>query len=397
MTNFRWRHLALLSAAVMLTVSLETLPAGILPAMGVEFGRSDSAIGRLVSIWGFTVILTSIPLVRVIARWDRRLVTSLTLALTGIFSLVTAAAPSYPVALITRVLGGATHGVFWALVVVYAAALAPPRFLAAGIALVTGGSQLAAAVVIPAAAALVQAVHWRWIYGAVAAAAILIAALIRWALPPNHPAPPAPVGTAPSPWRDRRLTGPFALAVVALFFVFAHFVVYTYGAVFFGDETGTADPRLGVYLAVIGVASIVGLAISGPLAGRWPRYGLVAYLLIFAVGMVLIVPMAAGPRFTGLVLWGLMFGTIGPVVQALALRFTPEQHRPTISAAMVVTFNLGISMGAFVGGGLVDTVGARVNPYVAAGALVLAAALAMWAGPRLREEPRELPLPPRGD
>src|SRR5699024_11233218 len=78
------------SAAVMVTVSLETLPAGILPAMSAEFSQSGSGIGRLVSVWGFTVILTSLPLVRLFARWDRRTVTSLCLAITGLFSLGTA-------------------------------------------------------------------------------------------------------------------------------------------------------------------------------------------------------------------------------------------------------------------------------------------------------------------
>lgn len=374
----------------MLTVSLETLPAGILPAMAAEFDRSTTAIGTLVSVWGFTVIITSIPLVRLVARWDRRVVTAACLAITGALGLVTAAAPTYGIALTSRLLGGASHGVFWALVVVYAAALAPPRFLAAGIALVTGGSQLAAAVVIPAAAALVDHMSWRWIYAGLSGIAVLIALAVRVALPPDRPAAPSPDGSRTAPWRDPRLAGPFALAVVALFFVFAHFAVYTYTTIFFAGPHGP-DPRLSIYLAVIGGASILGLMISGPLANRWPRYGVAVYLVLFAVSMLLILPTSPGLRFTGLALWGLMFGVIGPAAQALALRFTPEEHRPTISAAMVVTFNLGISLGALTGGIVSDTAGPGMNPVMAALALVGAAALAWWAGARLQEEPHEIP------
>lgn len=404
---FRWRHLVLLSAAVMLTVSLETLPAGILPKMGAEFSRSDSAIGMLVSAWGFTVILTSLPLVRLVAQWDRRSVTAACLGVTGVFSLGTALAPGYSWALVSRVLGGASHGVFWALVVVYAAALVPPRFLATGIALVTGGSQLAAAVVIPAAASLVQHVHWRWIYGALAVLAAGIALAVRLLLPADRPRAPTPGTRRSGPlWRDQRARGPLALAVVALLFVFAHFVVYTYATVYFVDASGAPDPRIGIFLAIIGAASILGLVISGPLANRWPRYGLVVYLGLFAAAMVLIVPAALPVRVTGLALWGLMFGTIGPICQAIALRFSPEEFRPAISAAMVVTFNLGISMGSFVGGLAVDTAsgqnlptqlgqahltGAPINPVLAAVALLLAAALAWWAGSRLREHPAPRP------
>src|SRR5690625_4854757 len=285
MNSFRWGHLALLSAAVMVTVSLETLPAGILPAMSAEFSQGGSGTGGLVAVGGFTVILTSPPLVRLFARWDRRAVTSLGLAITGLFSLGTALAPSYPVALLSRVLGGASHGLFGALVVVYAAALTPPRFLAAGIALVTGGSQLAAALVIPAAATLVEHVPWRVIYAAIAVLAMAIAVAIRLLLPADAPAPPPAPGSAASPWREPRLIGPATLALVALFFVFSHFLVYTYATVFFTVD-GSTDPRLSTYLALIGVASILGLILSGPLAGRWPRYGLVAYLLVFAGAML---------------------------------------------------------------------------------------------------------------
>lgn len=389
-TSFRWSHLALLSAAVMLTVSLETLPAGILPAMSEEFGRSTTSIGILVSVWGFTVIATSIPLVRLVARWDRRIVTAACLAITGALGLATAAAPTYGVALASRLLGGASHGVFWALVVVYAAALAPPRFLAAGIALVTGGSQLAAAVVIPTAATLVEHMSWRWIYAGLSGLAIVIAIAVRAVLPSNLPAAPSPGEKRPLPWRDPRLVGPFALAAVALFFVFAHFAVYTYTTVLFSGPRGP-DPHLSIYLAVIGAASILGLIISGPLANRWPRRGVAVYLALFAAAMLLILPSSSTLRFTGLAVWGLMFGVIGPAAQSLALRFTPEEQRPTISATMVVTFNLGISLGSLSGGLVADATGVWANPIMAAVALVGAAGLAWWAGGRLQEESHKIP------
>ena len=83
------------------------------------------------------------------------------------------------------------------------------------------------------------------------------------------------------------MVAPLALTVVPLFFVFSHFTVYTYATVFFTTPTGGSDPRLGLYLAIIGVASILGLVIAGPLANRWPRYGLVVCLLVFAGGMLL--------------------------------------------------------------------------------------------------------------
>lgn len=388
---FHWGQLALLSAAVTLTVSLETLPAGTLPAIAADFGISDSGVGRLVSVWGLTVILTSIPLVRWLSTRDRRLVTALSLGVTALFSLGTAFAPTYEIALLTRIGGGASHGVFWALVVVYAVQLAPPRFLAPGVALVTGGAQIAAAVAIPIAASVVGLIGWRAIFVAVSLLAILVMGAVLLFLPADHPHAAPRGGGSGAPWRDQRILAPLALAGVALFFTFSHFTVYTYSTVFFVTPDGASDPRLGLYLAIIGISSIVGLTIAGPLATRWPRYGLVFYMLLFAAAVLLVIPYAFGIRVVGLVLWGTMFGLIGAAAQAVALRFTPEELRPTISAAMVVTFNLGISSGSFVGGVTTDAVGAYLSPYIAATALILGAGLAWWAGSRLREEPRQIP------
>src|SRR5699024_11265706 len=103
---------------------------------------------------------------------------------------------------------------------------------------------------------------WRMIYAAIAVLAVAIAVTIRLLLPADEPAPVMAQGTATSPWREPRLVGPATLAVVALFFVFSHFVVYTYATVFFTFD-GCADPLLGTYIAVIGVASILGLIVYG--------------------------------------------------------------------------------------------------------------------------------------
>ncbi|MPV50974.1 MFS transporter [Pseudactinotalea sp. HY160] len=383
--RFPWARLAPLCLAVMLTVSAETLPAGVMPAMAADLGVPETAIGTLVAVWGLTVILTSIPLVRLLARADRRAVVGIALTGMAAGNLATALAPDYAAAFASRLVGATFHGVFWAMVVVYASSLLRPAHLAAGIAIVTGGSQLAAALAIPAAAAAVEVVSWRWICAAVSIAALGIAAVILRALPSDPADPPAAAdvrAARPAPGRRAagRLATPLLLSAAALLFVFGHFVVYTYITRFLTQVSGVDDARQGLLLGIIGVASIAGLVFSGPVTNRWPSRGPIVLFALFAAAMVLVG--TAGTRLgllaAGLALWGLMFGTIGPTVQALALHATPPAHRAFVSAAMVVAFNLGISSGSWAGGLVLGaTSSPALSPFVAAVALTAGAGLAV--------------------
>src|SRR5690554_6140885 len=79
--RFPVRALLLLSLGVLVTVTAESLPAGLMPEMAADLAVSPLQIGLLISVWAVTVIVTSIPLARATARLDRRLVVAGSLAL----------------------------------------------------------------------------------------------------------------------------------------------------------------------------------------------------------------------------------------------------------------------------------------------------------------------------
>ncbi|MGB4779743.1 MFS transporter, partial [Microbacterium sp.] len=135
--------LLLLSFAVFLTVTVETLPAGLMPEMAADLGTTPERIGMLISVWALTVIVTSIPLTRLLNRVDRHVVVAASLALFALANLATALAPTVGVALATRVVAAVAHGVFWATVIVYATSLLPQSQWGRGLAIVTAGGTAA--------------------------------------------------------------------------------------------------------------------------------------------------------------------------------------------------------------------------------------------------------------
>src|SRR5699024_4725527 len=205
---------------------------------------------------------------------------------------------------------------------------------------------------------------------------------------------PSPAAGTPARRDTRRPTTAAVLSVTALLFVFSHFIVYTYITRFLSELAGVEDARQGLYLGIVGVASVVGLVLSGPLTNRRPRSGPAVMFTLFAGAMVVVG--TAGPRLgllaVGLAVWGLLFGVIGPMVQALAMHASPMSRRAFVSAAMVVAFNLGISSGSWAGGRVLEATGSpAATPFVAAGVLLVAAVLALVAA---RGMPRPLSRAP---
>jgi len=54
-----------LATAAFVTCLTETLPAGVLPAMGASFGVGDSAMGQAITVYAAGTALTAIPLTTV--------------------------------------------------------------------------------------------------------------------------------------------------------------------------------------------------------------------------------------------------------------------------------------------------------------------------------------------
>ena len=86
-----WRPLLLLSFGAFWTVTLEMLPAGLLPAMSADLDVRPSRVGLLVTVWAVTVGLSSVPLTRATRSWHRPTVLGVALGGLGVATLLTVA------------------------------------------------------------------------------------------------------------------------------------------------------------------------------------------------------------------------------------------------------------------------------------------------------------------
>ncbi len=380
--------LLLLSLAVFVTVTAESLPAGLLPEMVAGLQTDPLGVGLLISVWALTVIVTSIPLARLTARFDRRLVAAGALAAFAVANAATALAPTYEVAVATRIAAGVAHGLFWAIVIVYATSLLAPSHLGRGLALVTAGGTVATLAGLPAGALIAQLLSWRWSFGVLALVAFALAAAIAIRLPRRTPEPALPRAERPT-GADASLLPIVLFAAAALVFALAQFGTFTYVRPLLEVAAGAPAAQIPVLLFGYGAAGLLGVVAAGPLADRWPRASLVVALAGLAAAFGILSIAADTPlMYVALAVWGLTIGAYFPLQQSMLMRIATDRTRTLASAGTVVTFNVGIAAGPWLG----DLVGGAAHPTgataLSAGAVLIALALVVAA--LLTATPRRL-------
>lgn len=369
--------LLLLSLGVFVTVTAESLPAGLMPEMAAELGVDPVRIGLLVSVWAIVVIGTSLPLTRATRRIDRRVVVAAALAVFALATVATAFAPSYEIAFATRVVAAVAHGVFWAIVIVYASSLLSETQVARGLAIVTSGGTAATVLGLPAATALAQLTSWRVSFAAMGVGMLLLALVVLRRLP-RSVVQPVPAGQRAPLRRDRSIPPLLAFGAAGMLLGLAQFLSFVYIRPYLSDAAGIADSWASALLFVFGAAGMAGVAAAGVAGDRFPRSALTVTLLVFAIGFTVL---AVAPQNTVLVvaalaLWGVATGAMFPLIQTALMRAASDRLRDLASAGIIVLVNVGIAAGSWLGGGLTGAFGPTANMAVSAGAGLLAAAAA---------------------
>lgn len=348
--------LGALSAACFVSVTSENLPVALLPDLASGFGVSEPAVGLLVTGYAVVVAVSVVPLVALTGRWDRRTAAMATVATITASNLLLAVAPSYGVAVVARVVSAVGHGVFWSVVAVIAARLLGPQQTGRATAVVFAGNSLAFLFGLPLTSWLGATIGWRPAVLAVAGAAALSAVAIRATV---DPMPAERSETRQGLSAVRRTVTDRSLAPVnltTLVVVLGHLTAFTYVTVIIADYvhlTGTATSGL---LLAHGAAGLLGLVLIGRQVDSHPRGTALIVAGGFAACMLLLLvvgPASSAVAGAAVVLWAVPAGGMSVVLQAAVLRVARDRQ-DLASAAYIVAFQVGIGLGAGIGGVFLD-------------------------------------------
>lgn len=364
--------LTLMAAAVFAAITTEVLPVGLLPVISRDLRTSESNVGLLVSAYAVVVAIGSIPLAALFSRWPRRGVLCALLAIYALSNALLAVAGDYWVALAARLLGGLAHAGFFGAVFGAAVSLAPAGMAGRAVAFVGVGNALALALGIPVGTALGTALGWRWVFGGAALLMAVLAVLILRVLPSHRSVPAHAERTSVlTAVRGRQMLMVAAMTAVV---TFGHFTTFTYITPLVRYAGINAD-SVSLALLGYGLAGMIGLALSSRVVDRRPRTGLrYAIMLNSASLLALALLPSLVPTVILIALWGLAFGALPTLVQAVALRAAPAA--PDAAPAVVNSmFNVGIAGGALLGA---REVAVAAPPVLAlTGAVLVAASLVL--------------------
>lgn len=390
--KFPWTGLIALAAATFLSVTSEMIPTGLLPDMSASLGVSEAQIGLLVTVFAFTVVVTSTPLTALTRRWPRHGLLIGILVVLGVSNGLTAIAPSYEFVVGSRILGGVAHGMFWSIVGAYAGHLVPKEQIGRAVSITLGGGTLAFVLGVPLGTFAGHVFGWRLSFGLLAVL-MAIGAVVIWKFLPAVRREEDGAGarrrdrSAPRV-RDRSIPAVVMVCLIAAVTMIGHYAFYTFVVPFLTGPMGVPAGNIGALLFVYGIAGAGGLLLAGSVLGPRPQFGLIVTLLVAGASVAGLAVVAAQPvaALVAFLLWGLAFGALPPLLQTRLLHTSSPAFRDTASALYTTSFNIGIGGGALVGSLIFDAGGLMVLPWCYVGLLLVSVVLVLVVG-RLERRP----------
>ncbi len=351
----------------------EFVLAGILPAVADGLGVSIPSAGLLVTAYAIGMIAGGPLLTALTARYPRKPLIVVLLAVAVVGNVASAVAPSYAVLFAGRVITALVTATFFANAIVIVATAAPADRQASAVARLVLGMNLAMVLGAPLGTVIGDRWGWRATFVAIAVCCAVGLALVPALVPATAGAPTSAtaelaVFRRPPVW--------LAIAVTAVGNV-GLLVVFTYFAPLVTEVAGVADGVVPVLLLVYGIGAAVGNLVGGRLADRAPRTSQPVLLGALAAGLVLLWALADSVPATVVLVF--VVGALGfaviPGMQARVLSAAGEA--PTLAIAVNASaYQVAAAFAGWLGGAAL-TWGTR-SLYLLAAGLTLAGTAISW-------------------
>ncbi|MFK8328441.1 MFS transporter [Pseudomonas sp. BJa5] len=369
-----WFAVLSMAATSFALVSAEFLPAGLLTPMASDLGISEGTAGQVVtataSVGAVMALLSNV----LIGRLNRKTVLMGLSALAILSNLLAAVGTEFWQVLLGRAgLGIALSG-FWALSFAVVARLVGHHATGRGMSIVTLGVSLATIAAPSMGAVISDWLGWRSAMAMTAGLAAL-AMLLQWLALPALPATTS--NSLADVLRLTRRHGIQLGMLAILLLMTGHFAGSVYLRPFLEQVTHLATGPIALALLGFGVAAVIGNVVGGRMADANIHMAVTTTAVLMAFAALALV--LWGVRFDIALgfaaVWGLAFG-MAPVVLPINLSRAAPDALEAAGSLMITSFQVAITIGAVVGGYIVDTYGAMgpltLTAILAASTVVLA-------------------------
>ena len=354
----------------------ELMLAGLLPEMAADLGVTIPQAGGLISAFALGMLVGAPILAVLTLRWPRRFALLVFLGVFVISHVVGALSDSYGLLFAMRFVGAFAYAGFWAVGGSTAMAMVGPERRGQAMSIVAGGLTVATVIGLPAGTWIGQLLGWRGAFWAVAILSALAALVLLASVPALRAENPPSVREELRGMRPPRLWLSYAMTAVA---TTALLGTFSYLAAMLLETTGINSAWMPAVLFGYGFGALIGIAVGGKAADRYPRAVLgvgFAGLLVASLLLALLAHQVIATVVL-VVAVGLLGFSTNPALNSRFLAIAPTA--PTLSVSgNISAFNVGITLGPWIGG-LVLSAGYGYPVIPAVGAGIAAIALLLWA------------------
>ncbi|GMR67079.1 MFS transporter [Bacillus sp. MN7755] len=343
----------------------EFIIMGILPDVAKDLNVSISSTGLLVTGYAIGVAIGAPLLTALTGKMQRKKLLLMLMLLFVIGNTLCAVAPTYEFLLVSRVLAAFAHGTFFGVGSVVASKLVPPEKQSSAVAMIFTGVSVANIVGVPLGTFVGQALGWRasfWIISALGVVAILCITKFI---------PQMALTSVPSFRQEIRVLKKPQVQLTLLMTILSFvgvFAAFTYIAPTLTDITKFSASAITPILLLYGLGLTIGNTVAGRLSDWKPMPTIIGMLalLTLVMGSFYITSEYKILAVITVFLWG--FTSFGHVPGLQMRVIAKAKGAPNIAASLNISaFNLGIALGSFVGGVVINTsLGLKAIPLVAA-------------------------------
>ncbi|MBA1203258.1 MFS transporter [Pseudomonas capeferrum] len=361
----------LLGLTIFSLVTAEFMIAGMMPALADAFSVSLAQVGNLIAFYALGMALGGPPVtVLLLARGigSKQALVGLLFVYVAAGALA-AAAPSYAVLVLARILMGVASAACIGLCMTLCAGLVVLQSRGRAMSVVLAGLMLSPVAGVPMTAWVEQHFGWRASSWLVVGLALICTALTALRLPKDEATSAPALARQWATLHNRSLWGAYLTSGLI---IGATFAAFSYCTPILIQEVGVAPGQVAPLLALYGVANLLGNMLVGRIADRHtiPALGWGLALMVLALGGFALAGDARWLNLTCFIALGLTGVALNPAMVARVMKAAEPGALVNTLHTSVIT--AGLALGSWAGGTVIDAgLGLRAPLWVGAGMALL--------------------------
>lgn len=327
----------------------EFMPIGLLTDIAASFHLTEASAGIMITVYSWAVMLLSLPLMLLVSKLDFR---KLLLGTIGLFSagqILSAAAPSYGILILSRLAVACAHAIFWSIASPLAVRVVSEKYRSFALSMIVTGTSMAMILGMPLGRMIGLCLGWRMTFVCVAAVSLLAAVYLCFVFPKVPASEPFTLGQLPGLFKSRLL-----VSIYVLIFLFAgsYYIGYSYIEPFLSQVAGLSANAVTIALTVFGAAGLLGSFLFSRCYDRF-RYPFIIFFAGCVSAALLLLYPASMNHYTTIALcafWGMSVTAFNVTFQSELIRCTSEEASAVAMSIFSGIYNLGIGCGTGIGG-----------------------------------------------